>query len=206
MGVGAGHSTEYEYLMTKLMPVDREALRVLYGHLKPGADPSEFGRWASTSMHIHGNGEHASFGVAWRNGYGEPWAYGYLPDTDLSANPALAGTVTWRGELLGFTPSIAPVAGDAMVTVNLDSLTGRAAFTNLESWTTTLGSPGTGAVWSDGDLRYGLAVSGNTFAQTDGDAGTLTGAFFGAGHEGMGGVLERPDLAAAFGGELFETD
>ena len=33
-----------------------------------------------------------------------------------------------------------------------------------------------------------------------GDAGTVTGAFFGASHEGMGGVLVRDDLRAGFGG------
>ena len=37
--------------------------------------------------------------------------------------------------------------------------------------------------------------------QTGGDAGTVTGAFFGPAHEGMGGVLERDDLSAGFGGK-----
>ena len=36
--------------------------------------------------------------------------------------------------------------------------------------------------------------------QTGGDEGTVTGAFFGAVHEAMGGVLEREDLTAAFAG------
>ena len=34
-----------------------------------------------------------------------------------------------------------------------------------------------------------------------GDIGEVTGAFFGPRHEGMGGVLERHDLSAAFGGK-----
>ena len=59
---------------------------------------------------------------------------------------------------------------------------------------------GTGATWHDGDLRYDIEVRGNTFVQTGGDDGTVTGAFFGPEHEGMGGVQERDDLSAGFGG------
>ena len=44
-------------------------------------------------------------------------------------------------------------------------------------------------------------MSGNTFVQTGGDEGYLTGGFFGESHEAMGGTLEREDLTAAFGGE-----
>ena len=58
-----------------------------------------------------------------------------------------------------------------------------------------------GATWRDGRLTYGIAVRGNTFVQTGGDAGLVTGAFFGPSHEGMGGVLVRDDLSAAFGGK-----
>ena len=36
--------------------------------------------------------------------------------------------------------------------------------------------------------------------RTGGDAGTVTGAFFGPAHEAMGGVLEREDLDAGFAG------
>ena len=137
-----------------------------------------------------------------RNGYAEPWVYGYLPDSDLADNPALTGTATWTGALLGFTPNRAPVVGDARLSVGLDTLTGQADFTNLESWAVgqAPGEVGTGEIWGDGDLGYSIAVAGNTFRQTGGDAGILTGAFFGKLHEGMGGVLERDDLTAAFGG------
>ena len=55
-------------------------------------------------------------------------------------------------------------------------------------------------MWGNGDLQYLLNIRGNTFVQTGGDEGTVTGAFFGPVHEAMGGVLERPDLTAAFGG------
>ena len=56
-----------------------------------------------------------------------------------------------------------------------------------------------GGMWGDGDLGYSIEVHGNTFNRTGGDAGSITGAFFGSRHEGMGGVLERSDLSAGFG-------
>ena len=39
-----------------------------------------------------------------------------------------------------------------------------------------------------------------TFVQNGGDAGAVTGTFFGPAHEGMGGVIVREDLTAGFGG------
>ena len=189
--------------MSLLYPVDREALQVLYGRLENGDSPASLGPWSSTSLHVHGNGEHAGFGVALRNGYAEPWAYGYLPGQDLADNPALSGTVTWAGTLLGLTPGAAAVAGDARIGVDLASLTGRADFTGLEAWAPSEapGAAGTGVTWLDGDLGYAIAVRGNTFRETSGDAGQLTGIFVGRSHEGATGTLERDDLTAAFGAE-----
>ena len=186
-----------------LYPMDRQALRALYGHMQNGDSVTAFGAWANTTTHLVGNSDYAAFGVAFGNGYGEPWAYGYLPAMDLGDNPDLAGEATWTGLLLGFTPDEAPVAGDAELGINLDDLTGQADFTSLESWAAgeTPGDVSTGAVWGDGDLAYSIAVTGNTFKQTGGDDGLLTGAFFGESHEGMGGTLEREDLTAAFGGQ-----
>ena len=88
------------------------------------------------------------------------------------------------------------------LTINLSTLRGRIDFTGLEHWGVNAapGSIGSGTTWSDGDLRYGVIVRGNTFTQTGGDAGQVTGAFFGARHEGMGGVVERSDMSAGFGG------
>ena len=90
--------------LSLLYPVDREALQALYGRLDNGDDPTGFGPWESASLHIHGYGPHAGFGVALRNGYAEPWAYGYRPGSDLAGNRSLSGTVTWTGALLGLTP------------------------------------------------------------------------------------------------------
>ncbi len=173
---------------------DREALRGLY-------DPSRLGSWANTGLHIAGHGQHTAFGVALRNGYAEPWAYGYTPNSDLADNRSLSGSVKWSGELLGLTPDAAAVAGDAAINVNLPSMTGRADFTNLETWggNTAPGAAGSGATWLDGDLGYGIAVRGNTFRETGGDDGRLTGIFTGRSHEGAAGTLDRTDLTASFG-------
>ena len=184
-----------------LYPADREALRVLYGEVAPGDSVNDLGAWASTSLHIAGTGEHAAFGVALRNGYAEPWVYGLRPSTDLADNAALSGSATWRGALLGLTPAAASVAGDAEIGVDLAAMTGRADFTELETWDAAPGEAGTGAQWLDGDLGYTISVHGNTFVQTGGDSGVVTGVFLGAAHEGVGGTVERTDLTAAFGGQ-----
>ena len=174
------------------------------GPLNSASDMADFGPWTSESLHVTGNGQHVGFGTAWRNGYGEPWAHGYKPETDLADNRALEGTVVWNGNLVGFTPEASVVAGEARLAVSLSELTGSAVFDNMEAWAPNLqpGDIDTGALWGDGDLRYGIVVNGNTFKQSgEGDSGILTGLFLGAGHEGVGGTLVREDLTAAFGGE-----
>ncbi len=202
-GTGAIHHTEQAgqpQPLSLLYSIDREALRALYGELEIGDGPEDLGPWSANSMHLAGNGPHANFGVALRNGYVEPWAHGYLPDTDLASNSALFGSATWTGTLLGFSGQ-APVAGDAEIGVNLATMGGTADFTRLESWAAGAapGEAGTGATWLDGDLGYTIAVRGNTFRETGGDDGRLTGIFTGQSHEGAAGTLERQDLTAAFG-------
>lgn len=179
--------------LSLLYPVDREALRAAF---------MGFGAWSDATLRLDGNGPHTNFGVALRNGYAEPWAYGPTPATDLAANRALGGSVTWTGTLLGLTLNGASVAGDAEIGVNLTTLRGRADFTSLEAWALRAapGAAGTGTQWRDGDLGYAIAVRGNTFRETGGDGGRLTGIFTGAAHEGVAGTLERSDLTAAFGG------
>ena len=188
-----------------LYPADREALRALYSRLNNGDTPEAgLGNWSSTSLHIAGNSLHANFGVALRNGYAEPWAHGLNPgefccDYDLADNPDLSGSATWIGELFGFAPDAAIIAGDAAISVNLTSMTGRANFTDLETWGAGAAPSGGGSQWLDGDLEYAISVRGNTFRETGGDAGRLTGIFTGQSHEGAAGTLERSDLTAAFG-------
>ena len=81
------------------------------------------------------------------------------------------------------------------------SLTGRADFNNLQEWSLAKwqGDGGHWSIWGDGDLGYSITVRGNTFRETGGDEGILTGSFVGRQHEGAVGTLERQDLSAAFG-------
>ena len=182
--------------------IDRDALLAAYARFRPGALPEEItaqslGPWDEASLHVRGDlgipGGEVSFGAAFRNGLAQPWASGPEPPMSLGDNAALSGTVAWNGALLGMTPSEQVVVGDAGLDVNLANLDGRLDFTGMEF--------DGGGTWGDGDLGYSVQVRGNTFSQTGGDAGVITGAFFGSRHEGMGGVLERSDLSAGFGGK-----
>ena len=203
---GVGNTFWTENLSQPLYPVDREGILAAYTHLDPGdmvADIYEkLGDWEATSTHLMGENRFARFGVAYRNGFARPWAYGEAPYLNLDDSP-LQGEVEWSGCLLGFTPDAESVVGDASIGVDLETLDGHAEFASLESWAAdeAPGAVGTGMIWGDGDLTYLIAVTGNTFKQTGGDDGFLTGAFFGESHEGMGGTLERDDLSAAFGGK-----
>ena len=192
--------------------VDRDALLAAYSRFAPGALPEDMtaeglGPWEDATFHLRGDldagGANVSFGVGLRNGLGQPWASGPTPGRDLADNRALSGSAIWTGALLGVSrPDNRTVAGNARLAVELATLDGQLDFTGLEQWGAkeAPGAAGAGATWGDGDLGYTVRVSGNAFVRTGGDAGDLTGAFFGSGHEGMGGVLERDDLAAGFGG------
>ncbi len=178
-----------------LYPIDREAMRALYGRLLDSADPQQLGPWSGMSEHLFVSNEHGAFGVAMRNRYAEPWAYGTAPASNLASNRQLSGAAAWTGVLVGFTPEAERVAGNAGIAVNLASMDGTATFTDLA----TIEDSGLTAQWKDGDLRYTIVVQGNTLRETGGDAGRLTGIFAGRSHEAVGGTLERVDLTAAFG-------
>ena len=182
--------------------IDREALLAAYDRFRPGTQPEEIsaenlGPWDEASFHVRGDlvipGGEVSFGVAFRNGLAQPWASGPEPPMDLAQNGELSGSAAWSGALLGVTPSGEVVVGDSRLAVDLADLGGQLDFTGMEF--------DGGGRWGDGDLGYSVEVRGNTFFQTDGDAGEVTGAFFGPRHEGMGGVIERSDLSAGFGGK-----
>ena len=193
-----------------LYPLDREALLAVYDRLEPGTTVAslaeDLGPWHDTSTHLLGNfsagDEDVAFGVALRNGLGQPWVTGPAPLTNLENNSRLSGSASWSGRLVGLTPTAEPVAGAADLTVGLATLDGSAEFSELETWSAGAapGAIGSGATWTDGNLAYSIEVRGNTFTDTGGDDGILTGAFFGDQHEGMGGTLQRDDLSAAFGG------
>ena len=196
--------------------IEIEALAVAYGALSPGDSALSLGAWDRQAVRVHGDiviGDrwpnympsraHVSFGTAHRNGLSQPWASGPTPAIDLAANRGLQGSATWNSHLLGFTPDVAVVAGSAELGVDLGTLRGSLAFTGLEWWQRgeTPGDAGSGQPWGAGELAYEVSVHGNTFMQTGGDGGIVTGVFFGKAHEAMGGTLERDDLTAAFGGK-----
>ena len=201
------YSSETGHLLT---PTDREALLAVYSGLELQASPDQIvenlGPWDDISVHIRGSFDApdgpVSFGVASRNGLAQPWAFGPTPSTDLADNPILSGTASWSGRLLGFTPTVEVIAGTADLAMDLGTLNGQLEFANLESWAPNAapGQIGSGTIWGDGDLQYTVGVRGNTFVQNGGDEGTVTGAFFGSAQEAMGGVVERVDLTAGFGG------
>lgn len=199
-----------DYYLTRL---DREALLATYGKLSAGtaaeAIATDLGPWDDTSMHVVGyvrvpeSLDVIAFGTALQNGLAQPWVLAGPPATvNLADNAELSGSASWSGRLLGLTPQASVVAGAADLSVQLSTLTGALDFTEMESWAAGQppGAAGTGTQWGDGDLAYTIGVRGNTFIRTGGDAGTVTGAFVGPSHEGMGGTLERADLSAAFGG------
>ena len=194
-----------------LHPLDREALLAVYGRLDPGSTPDslfeDLGPWMASSVHVKGeltaDRARLDFGVAHRNGLGQPWVSGPAPHRNLEDNRSLSGSATWTGRLLGFAPDAAVVSGAAALLIQLATLDGDLGFTELETWASgqAPGATGTGAMWGDGDLSYQVSVRGNTFARTGGDDGTVNGAFFGPNHELAGGVVHRDDLSAAFGAE-----
>ena len=187
-----------------LHPLDREALLAVYGALAPGTLPgaiaADLGPWEDESLHIRGDLDSHAFGAALRNGLVRPWALGPAPGIALEDNSALGGSASWAGHLLGLTPGGNAVAGAAGLDVDLGTLSGTLGFSGMESWPAAPGVAGSGATWGDGDLNYTVAVDGNAFRRTGGDAGAITGVFFGTAHQGMGGTLVRDDLAAGFAG------
>ena len=146
-----------------------------------------------------------AFGIDWRNGMARPWANGRVTYATFAAS-GLTGNATWTGGLVGFTPIQEAVHGDSEIAVNLVNMKGNAAFTALEHWGAGAapGARGTGAQWNDGDLHYSLSLNGNYLRSNDGaanrDEGYVSGRFVGGRHEAVVGILERPDLTAAFGG------
>ena len=186
-----------------LGPVDHDAIQAIYaGFDLTAASADTLGPWSAVSFHLRGDMDNVAFGVASRNGFSQPWASGPTPSMDLAHNTELSGSVTWTGRLLGFTSESESLAGATDLTIDLSTLRGQIDFTGLEHWGVNAvpGPIGSGQMWNDGDLSYSVIVRKNTFIQTGGDAGEVTGAFFGSNHEGMGGVVERNDMSAGFGG------
>ena len=171
--------------------------------------PESLGPWDDAVVRYSGNFDPAlgpdwsfepRFGVDWRNGMARPWAHGDITYNTF-ADSGLSGTVTWSGELVGFTPDREAVRGESAIQVDIAALDGSAAFVGLEHWASGAapGNAGTGARWQDGNLHYSIALDGNHIRSNGGDAGYVSGRFVGEEHQGAVGILEHPDLAGAFG-------
>ncbi len=188
-----------------LPDIDAAALQVLYLLLEaftPPEDlsPTMLGTWDDESTDITDVLGPVSFGVRHANDVSVPFTAGPEPSTPL-AESGLSGIVTWRGQLLGLTPELQTVAGDAAVGVNLATMYGTAKFANLRSFS-VLAVPTLegGTMWGDGTLDYDIRVGSNYLYSTGGDAGVVSGSFYGGNHGYVGGTVERSDLTAAFSG------
>ena len=189
-----------------LPAIDAAGFQALYLRLGEETEPedlsaSSLGVWSRETIDLTGELGDVAFGVRHSNGVSMPWTLGTEPSSALDDNDRLSGSATWNGGLLGFTPALEAVGGNAELSIDLGTMDGRADFTELQSWAAgaTPGMLGTGSQWNAGSLGYTIAVGGNYLRSTGGDDGTVNGQFYGAGHEGVAGSLERDDLTAAFG-------
>ena len=189
-----------------LPDIDVAALQALFLRLQEDTEPEELsiqslGTWDDESTDITGVLGPVSFGVRHANEVSVPFTAGPEPSRPL-AESGLSGTVTWHGQLFGLTPELQTVAGDAAVGVNLATMYGTAKFANLRSFP-VLSVPTVegGTMWGDGTLDYDIRVGSNYLYSTGGDAGVVSGSFYGGNHGYVGGTVERSDLTAAFGGK-----
>lgn len=188
-----------------LPDIDAAALQVLYlrlGAFTPPEDlsPTMLGAWDDESTDITGSLGPVTFGVRHANDVSVPFTAGPEPST-LLAESGSSGTATWRGKLLGLTPELWTVAGDAAVGVNLATMYGTASFTNLKLFPAlVVPTPEGGIMWGDGSLDYDIRVGSNYLYSTGGDDGVVSGSFYGDNHGYVGGTVERSDLTAVFSG------
>lgn len=180
--------------------IDREALQIMYME-QLTAQYNDWGEWSDTSLHLMGESEdgHVNFGVVLFNGLPQPWARGTRPERNLSDANYLRGTVTWEGALLGFS-GVAPVAGEAALTVDMNRLTEEQdlRFQDL-FFVNRFESSGPDRWFPDRNIHYRVTMAEDGFyysSATD----HVSGLFMGPRHEGMAGTLKRTDLVGAFGG------
>lgn len=208
----AGDQGVSEFLI--LNRLDEAALYAIYDRLSAGTPAADInyeslGPWSDVSTHVFGRigyvpgrYEAVIFGSVWQNGNVRPYVAGLYPAPALADGPR-TGSASWSGRMIGLTPQAEPVAGAVDMSIQLSSLRGTVDFTELEQWAAQAlpGHIGTGTQWGDGDLNYRIAVQGYAFHETGGDAGKVTGTFYGPNQDKAGGTLRRTDLAAGFGAE-----
>ena len=125
-------------------------------------------------------------------------AFGDPSTADLARSFPLAGTVRYSGGLIGTAieyRGFPPVYGAANLSVDLDSLTGKASFTSLETL-----SGGTRYLFAGGSLHYPIIVEDNLITD-EAPGASLIADFYGPRHEEVAGTLDdsRAGLLASFG-------
>lgn len=121
-----------------LPAIDAAGLQALYARLGEETETedllaSSLGTWSRQAIHLSGELDDIAFGVRHGNGVSMPWTSGSEPPSALRDSNNLSGTATWRGGLLGFTPALETVGGNAEIGIDLDTMVGRADFTELQS-------------------------------------------------------------------------
>ena len=130
------------------------------------------------------------------------WAEADAFGTPSAGSPArtfpLGGTVRYAGGLLGAATGLAgmpPVFGDASLSLDLDTLTGRASFTSLR-----LSQWGGLRMFGGGSLHYPVALADDGLRH-EAPGISLAAGFHGPRHEEVAGILDdaRAGLVASFG-------
>ena len=188
-----------------LPEIDIAGLQVLYLKLGEDTEPEELsslrlGSWNETSTDITSSLGPVAFGVRHANDVSVPFTVGPEPSAPISLSQ-LTGTAIWHGNLLGLASNLQTVAGDASISVDFTSMLGTVRFSDLRSYPRlTVPMSEKGLIWGDGGLNYDIRVGSNYLYSIGGDAGVVSGAFYGQNHNHVGGTVERSDLTAAFGG------
>ena len=121
-------------------------------------------------------------------------AYSYSAGDAAGSNP-VSGNATWNGVMVGLDVSETqargnPVQGHAVIELDLASQDIDVAFTNIADVVT--GNAHGAMAWADLALTDGAFETGST-----GDS--ISGRFYGADHEEVGGIFERNLIVGAFG-------
>ena len=121
-------------------------------------------------------------------------AYAYSVGNAAGSNP-VSGNATWNGVMVGLDVSDTqaqgnPVQGHARIELDLASQDVDVAFTNIADVVT--GNAHGAMAWTDLALTDGAFETGST-----GDS--ISGRFYGADHEEVGGIFERNRIVGAFG-------
>ena len=130
--------------------------------------------------------------------WAEADAFGNQSTGNLAGSFLLAETVRYSGGLIGTAVDIRglpPVYGDANLWVGLDSLTGKASFTSLET-----AYNGGRHAFGDGGLHYPITVADNGI-RDNASRVSLVADFYGPRHEEVAGTLDdsQAGLLASFG-------